>query len=119
MPHRSAVRAFAASRAQPPNRYRHSLVIPDHLAQGQSEARERFAADWAADVLAASPPRLSLRDPFALADESRAMRCDFNATGGPTVRLACAGHISWRVRAETQHQQTCTALPQSTAAATS
>ena len=79
------------------------------LGGGKSETlRERFAAQWAAEVLAAEPARLSLRDPFALADASRAVRCAFNESGAPTVRLACRGHISWSVRDETQHQQTCT-----------
>ena len=45
-----------------------------------------------------------------LDDESRARRCEFGAAGGPTVRLACHGHVSWLVRNETQRQQTCTRL---------
>ena len=84
------------------------LLLPDYMLGGSSAKREAMASEWAASLLEASPPRLSLRDPFRLHDESRAVRCDFNASGGPTVRLACDGHISWEVRDETQHQQTCT-----------
>ena len=75
-------------------------------------AREAMAHEWVAHLLASTPPRLSLRDPFRLSDESRASRCAFNASGGPTVRLACAGHVSWGVRNETQRQQTCTRAKQ-------
>ncbi len=69
-------------------------------------ARESSSTAWAAHVHASG--RLSLRDPLHPADDARAQPCDFNATGGPTNRLACAGHVSWRVRGETQHQQACT-----------
>ena len=85
-----------------------SLVVPDH--QRGTAAREEFAVLWAGEVARSSPPRLSLRDPLHVEDEARAVRCDFNATGRPTVRLACHGHISWSVRDETQRQQTCTDL---------
>lgn len=91
----------------PPPPYNRKAVIPDEFVQPQRQRREAFAAAWAAEVLHSSPPRLSLRDPLAVSDESRATRCAFNATGGPTVRLACDGHVSWHVRHETQHQQTC------------
>jgi hypothetical protein len=96
----------------PPHPYGRSLVLRDELANGASGAalamREAFAGAWAAHVLDETPPRLSLRDPFALADETRAARCAFNASGAPTVRLACDGHASWHVREQTQRQQTCT-----------
>lgn len=88
----------------PPPPYDTSLVVPEPAG----EQRVRMAEAWAAQVLASTPPRLSLRDPFNPADETRARPCHFNASGGPTVRLACHGHISWEVRHETQHQQTCT-----------
>lgn len=92
----------------PPPPYGTRAVLPDEYILGSGPTREAFASAWAAEVLNSSPPRLSLRDPLAVSDESRATRCAFNASGGPTVRLACEGHVSWRLRDETQHQQTCT-----------
>lgn len=83
-----------------------TLIVPEH--PHGSSAREAFARLWAEQVLQSSPPRISLRDPLNPEDETLAARCDFNASGRPTVRLACFGHVSWRVRDETQRQQTCT-----------
>ena len=92
---------------KPPSPYDTSLLLMNDLANGNGEKREAYAHAWANEILSSNPPRLSVRDPFALADESRARPCNFNYTGGPTVRLACGGHISWTVKDETQHQQTC------------
>lgn len=95
----------------PPPPYDASLLLP-RGEKGETSlqtgvAREAMASAWAHAVLHAQPPRLSLRDPLRPDDEQRAIRCNFNASGTPTMRLACAGHVSWSVRGETQHQQTC------------
>lgn len=69
--------------------------------------REELLREWASYLVRVG--RISLRDPLAPADSSRAMACNFNHSGEPTMRMACGGnHPSWGVRGETQHQQACT-----------
>ena len=88
----------------PPAPWNASLVTPEL----SGAAREALAHSWAHALLHSSPLRLSLRDPLHPADATRAIPCAFNASGQPTMRVACHGHPSWGVRHETQHQLTCT-----------
>ena len=78
------------------------------LSEAAGAEREALAHAWTAQLLHSTPPRLSLRDPLHPADAARMLPCAFNASGGPTMRLACYGHLSWHVRHETQRQQGCT-----------
>lgn len=89
--------------------------FPEAAAPKSRDEREAMAFAWAQSVLTATPPRLSLRDPLNPSDETKARRCDFNASGDgkPTMRLGCRGHVSWRVRHETQRQQSCTSKGES------
>ena len=81
---------------------------PGWLGPSSELTRDELVRRWARELIRTG--RLSLRDPLAPADISRAMPCNFNFSGGPTMRLACGGvrHASWEVRHETQHQQGCT-----------
>lgn len=73
---------FAAKRAQ--------LIVG--LAPGWSRAQaDELVREYE------SSSRLTLRDPLRRADPSRARPCNFTGLG-PTVRLACFGHVSWQVR---------------------
>ncbi|KAL1522264.1 hypothetical protein AB1Y20_017258 [Prymnesium parvum] len=85
------------------------LRVPSSLPSSQVDREVNIQA-WAAELLRTG--RLSLRDPLAPSDSSRALPCNFNYSGYPTMRLACGGvhHPSWMVRHETQHQQGCTDL---------
>ena len=56
---------------------------------------EQLARSWVAHLLRLGV--LSLRDPLAPADNSRAAPCRLDLAQ-PTLRLACQGHVSWRAR---------------------
>ena len=70
---------------------------------------EAEARAWAM-ALHEEGARLTLRDPSALNDSSRAKPCRFieQPADRPTVRLACAGHRpSWEQRHEPRKQIAC------------
>jgi hypothetical protein len=53
---------------------------------------------------------ISLRNPLDVSDASAARACNFS-DDGPTLRLACKGHVSWAVRDEPRRQMSCTRSP--------
>ena len=62
---------------------------------------EEVAEVWVHEVQTGA--RFTLRDPLHIGDSSRAKPCLFNATGEPTLRLACYGHVSWALRGTPKH----------------
>lgn len=64
---------------------------------------EAVAVAWVAEYQARR--RLTLRDPLAPLNESRAAPCTLPPV--PTLRLACTNHISWSARNEPDKQNWC------------
>ena len=71
--------------------------------------RPTQSPDDVIDALVKHSP-LSLRDPLDVQNTAAATPCRFSDEG-PSLRLACKGHVSWALRDEPKLQKACTARP--------